>query len=551
MSTVVFCAQEIEGDGLSPSISSTFNFDNDWECTSARTIEQSVDSASVTGETLVDSIPKLDDISKDDNAFAKSIKVVLTIDDPTRQYEPGNTIHGSAHIENSGDVDVDYKFLCISFEGRLLNPKQTKNFLQIIDLNCQPVKVAPVVRSGSSRDLPVSFDIPYRLLDNECPHDLMSHLNLPPSVDSKGARVFGFSNTDLNYCVSVRLVGRGADYGVVSRGPSEYVILRGDTKRIDIIPTEVKNLPLATQNGMLHDLLARIDKKLQMAHEVSKVLGGRNLEGIEDLVGSIEEVIKCSSKGSQSYSTAPIPVVGESNHKKVIELKSVFVRPFFKKIEMLLQTPNTVYCIPYQRNLHEILTIPLSLKSNSPVKLKSIRVSLGILSIRSDVYPIPLEINHDMMFKNTNPPITNDTDTFSHHIISVFRAKYHEVRDAIQEMGAENFKIEQELVNSIRSMAMLKDKMVELPLCSPVLTQNEQPVSTIAWTKVDNAYHCDVEVTVDFAGVNSKQLQSMFKRIQLLPNFQYCHESRLYYLKVVLDFGDNTFVAKLPLSIIN
>lgn len=568
---------------------------------------------------VLDNVHKLNDMTDTDNlnSTALEIKTFFTEDicktdetpqliDPSRyEYRVGQSINGYITIENTSDKAIDFKMLYILFEGTITTPKIKKNFLQMFEFSGSYYKDTHVGRlvteecrdclrkdsQGYSLGIRAnkieprskhkrffSFQIPQHLLDNECPsYVLSSHVRLPPSSGMlEDVLEFNQMNTTIEYNVICRFIGKAKTYGynpykknaiVFNESGDEYVILKQRKAPIRIIEQTPSFEPSFKIYLNLYyvNFLKRIDEKIQLGEKLSKVLKDQKFDQISDLVEDIEESINQNpcTKAHQLYvatNDSKLPI------SKTIDVNVTHKNGLFKKKKSLfLSTPDVIYSIPYispkqfRPNKSPVdlnISIPISLTSfnSSPPNFKAVMVDLVCLTVTSDT-PIPIEFNHDIIFKNNSPDdvFFNDHDNITTNVIDVFAEKAKRIRAISREVDIENLKIERQLIDEIKCMASLKTKTINLAVNEPSIRQNNKKVETFDWSKEKEIYQANFDLDLDFHNLSIKfqPETNIFLDFTLVPEFQSCYISRIYYLKVFLLFSNDHILVKIPFAIVN
>lgn len=339
---------------------------------------------------------------------------------------------------------------------------------------------------------------------------------------------------------------------------SEYVVLKSIVKPINVISSETKNLTVSMQNLLLQTIESQIKHKITVAKQMSELMHDNNCIDIEKLIDHVESQIGCSLKGSQSYQTSTVLRLCDSNKSgglimdECIQLSSQYKQSLGKVKSMNLKTPKTVYCVPYSQQIMEKLVIPFTLQSDQKEKLKNISVKLLVLTLKSP-FPIPVEFNHDHIFRNTN---MGDIDDFNHNVKRKFRKQYDQLREAINHttLPLDQFKLDKLIMDSVKTLVSIQDKIVEIPFSNIILKTDGVELNRSAWIKwnsMNEKIEAKFELVIDFASLFTPAMKRAFGDFVLIPNYQSCYGARFYYLTIQLQFEHHQFVVKLPVSIIS
>ena len=191
-----------------------------------------------------------------------------------------------------------------------------------------------------------------------------------------------------------------------------------------------------------------------------------------------------------------------------------------------------------------------------------------MLTLKSDQYPIPIEFHHDLIFQSRTNTIQKtrsfqDSDTFENNVISLTKALSNELYHVAKELG-DNFKIDKQLVDDIRSICELESKNInlsirDLKVKTDINTSIASPntVESIPWKQNGNSQYCkSFSLILNLESARLKSLEDpktntkAYDSFCLVPNFQYYRLARLYFIRVSIGFTNNQIIhVKLPVSI--
>lgn len=470
-----------------------------------------------------------------------------------------------------------------------------------------------------------TFRVPQSLLDDTCDmHNLTKHTEVPPSIGvprnlippsvllaqkQLQIRDLSFVDTSLGYSVDARVIGKGSEYDF-SPASNSYVIAAHDSCPIRIIPDPHpenyynRNDVLRESRLFYRAFVDSVSAKIQEGHELRAVPRGQR----EDFVAlspapSRESAAETASKLRQLYKAA-----GSTIKKNVISSRKAFqdemcqcMVPFKKKSLtgasrvqgiVSLATPREEYrafyvppgafqddFIPFDPKYNHI-TIPLELSyfmemgtslSGKPTmpEIKSIAAELVVLSIRTPKDHIPVEINHDMCFRDQQidskkmPP-----ENFNNIVIQPFQKFLKEATSLIKELGSDGYRFETQMYRDIRSLAKLQTKYINLVVPdtehrfstkSSTSTGLYRSLKDISWTKEETVkdgilYSKNFDLTFDLAKSQLKgesdDHKKRFDNLTLVPSFQTCLFLRVYYLRITVKLvSGDPLVVHAPVTI--
>ncbi|KAK6201685.1 BUL1-like protein [Scheffersomyces amazonensis] len=205
-------------------------------------------------------------------------------------------------------------------------------------------------------------------------------------------------------------------------------------------------------------------------------------------------------------------------------------------------------------------------------EIKSLQVELVTLTIRSKKYPVPFEFTHDLCFKDQEIDSSKkkEIDNFDSIVIKQFHEYLLKIGHLIKSVGNEIIKFETQLYKDIRSLAHLQTKYINLSISDyELISKNSNQTSlgiqkslkTIPWefeppnTSHDHElYSKKFDIKIDLNSCHLKGLDNAgqvgFDYVTLVPSFQTCLMTRLYYFKVVVRLTNGeSLVVNVPLSI--
>lgn len=223
------------------------------------------------------------------------------------------------------------------------------------------------------------------------------------------------------------------------------------------------------------------------------------------------------------------------------------------------------------------LQIPLEFKFSSPnlpasssssskfnskllPEIKSIMIELGVLTIKADKYPIPVEFHHDLIFHPENANANTeyvDQDNFNNNVISEFQDFSTKLNKIIKDLG-DNLRLERELFEDLKSISQLQTTSHNLTIHNVRHNQEQLTPSlfnNIPWDKSLGDYVKKLNLSVNLESAQLKSLENKistksYDAFNLVPDFQYCRMARLYYIKMTFGLNNNQYMhVKVPVTI--
>ena len=462
-----------------------------------------------------------------------------------------------------------------------------------------------------------TFRIPNNLLDSECnEHGLSKHVELPPTVGLSRWEVahfperaknkikdFSMLDTSVSYGVMARFIGRKstweADFGVIettadktrlinSKG-EEYVILKELTNHFRVVqktatPTDNERLMKLLENKLMYNnLILRIKEKIDQGNQLIKSIENGDFSNSVEIGRQLTETEMELAKCRQLY--RPENLRDAKTNPSKVEKYETFLPVVKKSITgikdigtLCLSTPKKEYCICYippvrfrNQSIDQLakswkLEIPIdlsvkypSLKSKSTPQLptiKGISAEFVVLTLRSEKYAIPIELNHDLIFNKVNTGQFHDSDNVFNNIIIPFRKYSSEIYQIYKRLGAENFKLERQLVDDLKAICQLQHQQFNLvvsgleingkPFCKDSINWNIEQDSAKASIKIG----LNLEKLLLKGEINPTKLSKSYDRFTLVPDFQSCYMTRLYHIRLTVHLSNGTYSnIKVPVRI--
>lgn len=421
---------------------------------------------------------------------------------------------------------------------------------------------------------------------------------------------FAFPDASISYCIGARVIGKASEYESLFMKNShphlnpehdEYVVANEDNAYLRAIFTTHSSFEL--NRSMINEearliyanMVNKINNKIALGRELSSRPSdertpysseGNSLHSSSSF-SSLHPTLSGAelSKMQQSYYTKIRNLDRETHADHRENVYEVFL-PYKKKTIIgsskviglaALSTPKTEYMInyfplPQFRNPEGPLpntkvTIPFDLTflytdghHHTVPDFRKISVELVALTIKSRSIPIPVVFHPDMLFENKSRGI----DNFDMVTIKKFQKYAGELSKLMKEVGPESLELDRDIFLDIKSLANLASKYdhLKIPNCSVSkphshdcvshLNQLDWETESIKTTGHNGAIEeqlkfskkFDLHVDIKDAVLNGPTPHDFC----LVPDFQYCLMSRLYYLKVDLKCpnGDKVTI-KIPL----
>lgn len=144
-------------------------------------------------------------------------------------------------------------------------------------------------------------------------------------------------------------------------------------------------------------------------------------------------------------------------------------------------------------------------------------------------------------------PVTNNFDTI---IIGKFNKYLQKMSQAVKA-GA---KIEYLIYRDVKTLASLSTKYINLSVPDIEFYQDDTnlKLNSMPWESNENDLVTKFSIAMDLNKCTLKGVNNTVKgldKITLVPTFQSCYVSRMYYIKVTVKTNGATLVLNLPLRI--
>lgn len=462
-------------------------------------------------------------------------------------------------------------------------------------------------------------------------HNLPGHTELPPTLGlcqtekeqwNKSENMindFSFIDTSISHGLWARFIGKASKYDaiqtdakgfkLINASGDEFVILKEEGSFIRIlqetnIPSDKeKETNNETSRVMYNSFVSQIKERIAVGNELCKAI--KKLDNKSDAIDishriAAEEAVRNENHGdatkyrqlfNRSSSARDVKVNYQVPKAYDIAIpfrkKPIFGRPK-EQGSIMLSTPKIDYLLSYispERFRTRCPTDPSSWKVEIPIELTyspcannqdpnmkppeilSVFGELIVFTLKSNNRPIPIELNHDFLFKNISK--TEDgrqsIDDFTHIVKRPMQQYANEIYHLFKTLGVDNFRVQKSMIEDLAAMSKVEEKYNRLVLHDLKTVDEGGNTETckegikIPWYKLDGTlfkkkFSLAVDVSkaqkmlTDSSGVGKNY--KAYDEFTLVPSFQTCLMSRLYYFRFVIRFtGNQCLEFKLPVNI--
>lgn len=434
------------------------------------------------------------------------------------------------------------------------------------------------------------------------------------SYDRKIAPVsdFSFIDASTSYAVLARIIARASQINVedgcnlktklINSTGDEFVIMKETLSFIRIL--QDSNLLTESQKAvnreasriLYENFISRVKEKIKIGNCLKTAIqSGDDIQALDisDRIAAEE----ASSGLSDTVKARQLYTRYEDTSKQNFIKKPkdiTVIAPFYKrnilgadKLQgtISVSSPMTDYLVNYmqpERFRSDIacneelwkLQIPITVSYSPSVsgtgkvpEIKGVTTELVVFTLKSEKRPIPLELHHGFLFKN----VVDDTKTFKlkddyDHIVKKPMQQYSkELFTLVQDLGSSNFKVEKSLAEDLAAMASAESKYNNLILretkvvnSSGKVHETEKGLKMKLDMLSDGNFSSSFTLLVDARKAQKKQFPlkdlpanyKSFNEFCLVPSFQTCLFSRMYYLKIYVHMSNDEMIEiKLPVTI--
>lgn len=178
----------------------------------------------------------------------------------------------------------------------------------------------------------------------------------------------------------------------------------------------------------------------------------------------------------------------------------------------------------------ELTTIfPSNDKQQTPPTIKYIDAELVVHTMRSMGAPIALEFNHDLVYNKVpnNSKREVDLDTFSNNVVRPFQKQSTELYHLSQKLGLQNFRIEKQLVDDLKSICKIEEKSNNLVVDDILVDKAKYNYkkNSIKWSSVNGSATTSFSLNINLASLSLKGVPTSscmglsYDRFNLVPDF--------------------------------
>lgn len=435
-------------------------------------------------------------------------------------------------------------------------------------------------------------------------------LNCPKDRELMGDNFKDFSqvNSFVGYSVTARVIGRASQYGINLK-QDRYVLASEDHFAVRVIPYSVLHHFPASHN---HEVNANYKELVLQA--VSKIEQGQLFaEGARtESAGALSSFVPLSSNASRTSLTllndkirqlyvSPSRddrITKKADAKCYRHVSMYEKRGFTGAIKasgsVYISTPQKTYLFTYVppafvrdplQSYDSSIRIPVEYSfvctkgdgRHYLPAIKDISAELVVMTISSKKHEIPLEFNHEMFFDeeivdHMGIRKKEDLNSFEKKVIAPFQSYYSMLISLMKKIGLnqQSFRVETKLFKDVKSLSFLQTKRIALCLskvsideeingqmvpCTDLKMMNykistspDDPNAEIHFKKLELGLTLQ-----DFRwkGHKDGEAQNGFDHICLVPEFQNCFMSRIYFLRIFFTHKHGiTQVLHVPISII-
>ena len=405
-----------------------------------------------------------------------------------------------------------------------------------------------------------SFKIPTRVLDIACSEDVTTHLKLPPTIGDKNVNDFSFVNTSIDYGVLARFIGHSSNESVNRDSASitdsnlnGFSILKEAKQSIRLVPNTERSY-----QSLQSSFIDEIDNKIKLGEHI-RDMNLNDSPDLRNIVTSLEDKLNQNkdTKLNQLYSLGKDL---KSSHRSnnyymdfLLKEKKMFKPKMFPAV---ITTSKINYTINYkalsnqlQKSLPETIDIPITLTfTNKPIAIRNVSMSFMVVTMKSEDNPIPIELNHDLIFDNKN---IDSRDDYNKVLLKeICRTKLSKLNSLSQDIDIEAINIRKDLVDHLQTLANIEVKHNNFKVNNIEIVQNNQAINHCSDLKLSNSLCLTLRPNIYDLSMRVPDRNNI-EPWSLVPSFQHCHLLRIYYLDVYIHFANDQLVRfKIPVSIV-
>lgn len=423
---------------------------------------------------------------------------------------------------------------------------------------------------------------------------------------------FSFVGASTSYAVIARFIGRASQINeneaenlktkLINSTGDEFVIIKENVSFIRILqdlscPSEAqKEVTRETSRILYENFEKRVKEKIRTGTLLKQAIEkGDDLSVIdisarmaeEDALSGTTDAIKARQLYTR-YDEALKQIVSKKSDE-ISLMVPIFKKTLFgvDKLQgtVTVSSPRTDYLLNYMQpecfrsdvvSNEQLwkLQIPIKVTYSPSVtgvskapEIRKITSELVVFTLKSDKRPIPVELNHGFLFKNIieNTKSFRLTDDFD-HIVKIPMQEYSKkLVSLIEELGLDNFKVEKSLAQDLIAMASVESKYNNLSLREAKIVDKSGDVKEVEKgirlgmeSNADGNFTSDFTLLIDARKAQKKEFPQRdlpanyksFNEFCLVPSFQTCLFSRMYYIKIFIHLSTGDLIElKLPVTI--
>lgn len=379
--------------------------------------------------------------------------------------------------------------------------------------------------------------------------------NIAPMI-----RDFSFPDTSINYCVEARLVAKRSAYHKDHLpGADQFIMVKESSESLRIVPKETNYL---NEDDTL------INRRFEsFCRDVERIISrGQQLDN-----GIVIEPKRRSSTVKQVYGNAGALDRSYSGNFEVLlpyKKKSLtqnpkvvgMLRAFFSKEERSIRYVASTSFVPVNSLASKsstLFVLPISLeyvskedpRNSRPPEIKGLSAKIVACTVRSNKYPIPVELSQKMKFDNT----LLLKDEFEKNVVEKFSKYLQQLSKLIAKHGHTKLQVDSQLMMDIKCLANLQVKT------DCIKVGADYTGGLPRWSNNDQNGTCYnlFKVHVNLGSLNSKELtkqlpENMRGSLCLVPSFESCIVARFYYVLIELKLANGEMLPlKVPIRIQN
>lgn len=423
---------------------------------------------------------------------------------------------------------------------------------------------------------------------------------------------FSFVGASTSYAVIARFIGRASQINeieaenlktkLINSTGDEFVIIKENVSFIRILqdlncPSEAqKEVTRETSRILYENFQKRVEEKIRQGSLLKQAIAnGDDVRTIdisarmaeEDALSGTTDAVKARQLYTR-YDEATKQILVKKS-KDVSLMVPIYKKSVFGSEKMqgtiTVSTPRTDYLLNYMQpecfrsdaaSNEELwkLQIPIEVTYSPCVtgvakapEIRGITSELVVFTLKSDKRPIPVELNHGFLFKNViqDTKSMRLTDDFDHIVKMPMQQYSKKLISLMSDLGLENFKVEKSLAEDLIAMASVETKYNNLSLRQTKIVDRDGETKDVEdglklglERNKDGNFSNEFKLLIDARKAQKKEFPrkdlaenyKSFNEFCLVPSFQTCLFSRMYYIKIFIHLSTSDIIElKLPVTI--